>query len=76
MPKKIFRVLLAGFFVTFFFFPSWLSAQEKEPIRIGMISPLSGTYAQPGVDMSNGASFYLEKIGYTMAGRKKSGKRI
>ena len=70
MRKKIFRVLLAGVFVTLFFFPPLLSAQEKEPIRIGMISPLSGTYAQPGVDMSNGANFYLEKIGHTMAGRK------
>ena len=70
MPKKILGVLLAGFLVTFFFFPSLLPAQEREPIRIGMISPLSGTYAQPGVDMSNGASYYLEKIGYTMAGRK------
>ena len=70
MRERIFKVLAAGFFVTLFLFPSMLSAQEKEPIRIGMISPLSGTYAQPGVDMQNGALFYLEKIGYKMAGRK------
>jgi branched-chain amino acid transport system substrate-binding protein len=70
MPRKSFKILLAGFLAIFSIFPSWLSAQDKEPIRIGMISPLSGTYAQPGVDMSNGATYYLEKIGYTMSGRK------
>jgi branched-chain amino acid transport system substrate-binding protein len=70
MREKIFMVLMAGFIAMFLFCPSLLSAQEKEPIRIGMISPLSGTYAQPGVDMQNGAIFYLEKIGYKMAGRK------
>jgi len=70
MPKQIFRVLMTGFFVTFFFFPALLSAQEKEPIKIGLISTLSGTYAQPGNDSYNGSIFYLEKIGYMMAGRK------
>jgi len=70
MLKKIFKVLMTGFFVSFFFFPSFLPAQEKEPIKIGLILPLSGTYAQPGKDSYNGAVFYLEKIGYMMAGRK------
>ena len=68
MKTQFFKVFaLSSFMIPFLIFSL---AFGQEPIRIGMISPLSGTYAQPGVDMSNGASFYLEKIGYTMAGRK------
>jgi len=70
MTERAFRALLAVLLVTFFYFPTWLSAQEKEPIKIGLIAPLSGAMAQPGNDMNNGAIFYLEKIGYKMADRK------
>jgi branched-chain amino acid transport system substrate-binding protein len=70
MLKEILKVLMVGLFVAFFFFPSFLSAQEKEPIKIGLITTLSGTYSQPGADSQNGVIFYLEKIGYKMADRK------
>ena len=50
--------------------PSLSLAQQKEPLRIGMETTLSGPYAQPGTDNLNGAILYLEKAGNTIAGRK------
>ena len=48
---------------------SALSA-AKEPIRIGFISPVSGTFAADGEFMRNGFAMYLEKVNYEVAGRK------
>ena len=42
----------------------------QEPIRIGMISPLTGAFAQVGKDMVVGMEVYLEEIGGQVAGRK------
>ena len=70
MGKGFFKVLMMGFLLIFFLIPPLASGQEREPIRIGLIAPLSGAMAQPGNDMNNGAIFYLEKLGYKMAGRK------
>ena len=67
MKTQFFKVFaLSSFMIPFLIFSL---AFGQEPIKIGMISPLSGVYAQPGNDMLNGAIFYLEKIGYKMAGR-------
>jgi len=45
-------------------------AAEKGPIKIGYIAPLTGTWAQAGLDMVVGAKLFLEGIHYTVAGRK------
>lgn len=45
-------------------------AQEKDVIRIGLVTTLSGPFAQPGSDMLEGAKLYLEEAGYKMAGKK------
>jgi branched-chain amino acid transport system substrate-binding protein len=68
MGTKVFNFLTLGMAITFFLMPA--AGLGQEPIKIGLISTLSGTYAQPGADSQNGAVFYLEKIGYMMGGRK------
>ena len=45
-------------------------AKEKEPIKIGVLLPTSGVYAQIGKDFLNGIEMYAEKIGYAVGGRK------
>jgi branched-chain amino acid transport system substrate-binding protein len=48
--------------------PSW--AQGKGPIKIGVLSPLTGQMAATGKDMLSGIQLYMEEIGYQAAGRK------
>ena len=50
--------------------PGLALSAAKEPIRIGFITPVSGTFAADGEFMRNGFSMYLEKINYEVAGRK------
>lgn len=45
-------------------------AAEKEPIRIGFIAPVTGNWAQLGMDMVDGFKMFLDEINYTAAGRK------
>jgi branched-chain amino acid transport system substrate-binding protein len=45
-------------------------AAEKGPIRIGHLSPLTGSRALVGADMETGFKMYLNEINYTVAGRK------
>jgi branched-chain amino acid transport system substrate-binding protein len=45
-------------------------AKEQEPIKIGVLLPISGVYAQLGKDFLNGIEMYAEKMGYTSGGRK------
>jgi branched-chain amino acid transport system substrate-binding protein len=45
-------------------------AQAQGPIKIGMIAPLSGPFAQIGKDMVTGTELYLDEIGRQAAGRK------
>ena len=40
------------------------------PIKIGMLAPLSGPFAQIGKDMVGGTELYLDEIGRHMGGRK------
>jgi branched-chain amino acid transport system substrate-binding protein len=44
--------------------------QEKGPIKIGYIIPVTGAFAEVGRDMANGTALFLEEIGYKAAGRK------
>lgn len=43
---------------------------QSGPIRIGMLAPLTGPFAQIGKDMVNGAEMYLDEIGRQVGGRK------
>jgi branched-chain amino acid transport system substrate-binding protein len=43
---------------------------QSGPIRIGMLAPLTGPFAQIGKDMVNGTELYLDEIGRQVAGRK------
>jgi branched-chain amino acid transport system substrate-binding protein len=42
----------------------------QAPIKIGMIAPLSGSFAQIGKDMVTGTELYLDEIGRQAAGRR------
>jgi branched-chain amino acid transport system substrate-binding protein len=50
-------------------FPTATVAQSG-PIKIGMLAPLTGPFAQIGKDMVNGTELYLDEIGRQMGGRK------
>src|SRR5262245_59534714 len=45
-------------------------SRAQGPIKIGMIAPLSGAFAQIGKDMVTGTELYLDEIGRQAAGRK------
>jgi len=51
------------------FLPTATGAQSG-PIKIGMLAPLTGPFAQIGKDMVNGTELYLDEIGRQMGGRK------
>ena len=61
-------VILAAFLAPFLA-PAAAPAQSG-PIKIGMLAPLTGPFAQIGKDMVNGAEMYLEEIGRQVGGRK------
>ena len=46
------------------------AAAAQESIRIGLILPLSGPYADYGNQIGNGAKLYMARNGDTIAGRK------
>jgi len=61
------------FFLTFLMtagFGGEVLAAEKGPIRIGFLAPMTGNWAQLGMDMIEGFKMYLSEINYTVAGRK------
>ena len=45
-------------------------AAGEEPIRIGVISSLSGPFAQLGEDSVDGVKIALEEVGYQIGGRE------
>jgi branched-chain amino acid transport system substrate-binding protein len=46
------------------------SALAQDSIKIGLILPLSGPYADYGMQIGNGAKLYMARNGDTIAGRK------
>lgn len=54
--------------------PATVTAQsvkvEKEPVRIGLNSDLTGVFTVPGTFVSKGARAYLDSIGLKVAGRE------
>jgi branched-chain amino acid transport system substrate-binding protein len=45
-------------------------AQDKGPIRIGVLAPITGPLATPGQEMLDGLKMYWEQNKYTAGGRK------
>ncbi len=43
---------------------------QSGPIRIGMLAPMTGAFAQLGKDMVSGTELYLDEVGRQVAGRK------
>jgi branched-chain amino acid transport system substrate-binding protein len=70
MYTRISKILFVGFASLCLVIPGLAFAQKKEPLKIGFIASMTGTFAQIGKDMADGASLYLEEIKHTMAGRR------
>ena len=47
-----------------------LPAAAQEALRIGLIAPMTGPFAQVGADMTNGFKMYLDEVGGNFAGAK------
>src|ERR1700719_2127166 len=49
----------------------WRRARaQSSPIKIGLLTPLTGVVASGGKEMVEGVKFYLESVNYQIAGRK------
>ncbi|HMG78779.1 MAG TPA: ABC transporter substrate-binding protein [Xanthobacteraceae bacterium] len=48
----------------------FLPAAAQEELRIGLIAPMTGPFAQVGADMTNGFKMYLDEVGSNFAGAK------
>jgi branched-chain amino acid transport system substrate-binding protein len=46
------------------------NAQDKGPIKLGFLAPMTGPRAETGKDMSDGFKMYLEEVGYKAGGRE------
>jgi branched-chain amino acid transport system substrate-binding protein len=51
-------------------FATLAQAQDKGPIRIGFLPPITGPLASPGAEMVNGFRLFWEQAGMTAGGRK------
>ena len=48
----------------------FLPAAAQEELRIGLIAPMTGPFAQVGADMTNGFKMYLDAVNSNFAGAK------
>ena len=67
MARKLTVIILAALVVIATGLPA---GAQKGPIKIGVISPMTGGAAQAGKDMTNGMQMWLDENGGQMAGRK------
>ena len=67
MARKLTVIILAALVVIAAGLPA---GAQKGPIKIGVISPMTGGAAQAGKDMTNGMQMWLDENGGQMAGRK------
>src|ERR1700720_92695 len=52
------------------FAAGFLPAAAPEEVRIGLIAPMTGPFAQVGADMTNGFKMYLDEVNSDFAGAK------
>ncbi len=62
--KTIFKTMLAGMLAL------GVAAQAAEPLKIGLVLPLSGPFAPYGKQIEHGVRLYLKQNGDSVAGRK------
>jgi len=67
MARTLTVIILAALVVIAVGLPA---GAQKGPIKIGVISPMTGGAAQAGKDMTNGMQMWLDENGGQMAGRK------
>ena len=72
--KRLLTVFIGALISSVLFMLSFMAAYgapaEKGPIKIGGVSPLTGSIAGAGISHDNAVKMALEEIGYEMAGRK------
>ena len=59
-----FSLLASAFAITL------ASAQQSGPIKIGLLTPLTGPIASSGADAADGFKLFWEQVGNTAGGRK------
>src|SRR5713226_2668208 len=68
MKRLVTLIVVASVGVTLFG-PGMVAAQPLEPVRIGMIVPLTGVFTRNGREAVDGTRLYLEEIGGKVNGR-------
>jgi len=61
---------IAAFLGSLALFVGAAGAQAQDPVKIGVILPYSGQFADTGVQLDNGIKLYMQQHGDTVAGRK------
>jgi branched-chain amino acid transport system substrate-binding protein len=62
--------IIAAFFGALALFAGAAGARAQETVKIGVILPYSGQFADTGVQLDNGIKLYMQQHGDTVAGRK------
>ncbi|HLJ06180.1 MAG TPA: ABC transporter substrate-binding protein, partial [Acetobacteraceae bacterium] len=51
-------------------FAAFTAARAEDTVKIGVILPFSGQFADTGVQLDNGIKLYMQQHGDTVAGKK------
>jgi branched-chain amino acid transport system substrate-binding protein len=71
MTSKLGRLSALALLGASFAFAAGLApAAAQEELRIGLIAPVTGPFAQVGADMTNGFKMYLDEVNSNFAGAK------
>src|ERR1700685_4763836 len=71
MTSKLGRLSARAWLSACFAFAAGLApAAAQEELRIGLIAPMTGPFAQVGADMTNGFKMYLDEVNSNFAGAK------
>jgi branched-chain amino acid transport system substrate-binding protein len=65
MPK-----VFIGFLSLFVMLAGFSGAQAQDTVRIGVILPFSGQFADPGIQLDNGIKLFMQEHGDLVAGKK------
>lgn len=70
MKTRFFYVFVAAGILASLFFTGQMAYAQKDPIKIGLVTDLTGFLNVNGVHIRQAALMALEEINYTVAGRK------
>lgn len=62
--------MVAGFFSALALLAGLSGAQAEDTVKIGVILPYSGQFADPGIQLDNGIKLYVKQHGNKVAGKK------